>query len=39
MSATAGTPASITTRERVETRLGVPEFDDRAPSVPTAEVF
>lgn len=41
MSATANTPASITTPGRAETRAGVLEFDDGAPSPGTtaAEVF
>jgi hypothetical protein len=38
MSATTNTPALITTPGRVETRLGVLGFDDRAPSAATAEV-
>jgi hypothetical protein len=38
MSAMAGTLASITKPDGVETRLGVLEFDDRARSAATAEV-
>ena len=37
MSATAGLPASITTPDTVQTRLGTLEFDDGAPSPDTAE--
>jgi len=38
MSATANTPESITTPDRVESRLGTLEFDDGAPSPATAEL-
>lgn len=37
MTATASTPASITTPDRIESRLGTLEFDDGAPSPATAE--
>lgn len=39
MTATAGTPASITTPDRVESRLGTLEFDDGAPSPATAALL
>jgi hypothetical protein len=38
MSATASAPASMTTPDRVETRLGVLEFVDGRPSAATAEM-
>ena len=37
MSATVGVPDSITTPDRVESRLGTLEFDDGAPTPDTAE--
>jgi hypothetical protein len=39
MSASADTPVSITTPDRVESRLGTLEFDDGAPSAATAELL
>ena len=39
MSATANTPASITTPVRLETRVGPLRFDPVAPSAATAEAF
>ncbi len=39
MSAGANTPESITTPDRVESRLGTLEFEDGAPSPATAELL
>ena len=39
MSAAANTPESITTPDRMESRLGTLEFEDGAPSPATAELL
>ena len=39
MAAIASTPASITTPDRIASRLGTLEFDDGAPSAATVELL